>query len=223
MLYFTTAAVGVVTSSGEPVRMAVGSHWLSAQFNSLLQKTTPLATFSSVLSGLSIPYMAAASARAYGLVAAPVHTPNSCQLVGTSETLRNLHSGTHTTFLVTKPKPVLLWLCRERGAVVSMYRWTLTTPESPLHRKINSTGVLGITKTIMLKKASRETLIWRAYSPPCIYTWTQHWVSPLSILATSGAVCPTPAAQSNIHTHPWQQPPGLWEAGSRNGCSMKSQ
>lgn len=81
--------------------------------------------------------------------------------------------------------------------------------ESPLHRKISSTGGLGKIKTNHAEEGegnlttSRETLIREGNIPPGISRRTQHWLSPLNIITTSGVGCPTPTAHSNVHTHPY--------------------
>lgn len=213
MLYFTIAAAGEVTSNRGLVWTAAGTQWLRAQFNLVLQKTTPLAIFCPVLSGPSAPRMAVAPAGSCGPVATPAHTPNSSQLVGALEAWRNQTLVPMQPFWQqNQEKSVLLRFGRETDAVIKTYRWPAAAAESSLHRKINSTGVLGTTKTDHAEGGkgnltkSKETLIWGAYGPPGISRGTQHWLSPLSILMTSGVGCPTPMAQSNVHTHPWRQP-----------------
>lgn len=77
MPYFTIA---VVTSNRGPVGTAAGTQWLSAQFTLLLQKTTPLATFSPLHSGPRAPRTAAAPAGSCGYSGA--HLCTSLQQAG---------------------------------------------------------------------------------------------------------------------------------------------
>lgn len=178
--------------------MAVGSQWLSAQFNLLLRKTTPLATFSPALHTQLLP-----QPDPYGPVATPVHTPNSPRLVGALRAWRNPNFGPHINFLAINPKKVSSTVILQRQ--IQCYQCTgdlCCCSWIPFAQENNSIGGLGKTKTNHAERGEGN-LTTRGKLLSGKPTDLQALPEGQEVFIASGVGCPTPTAHSSMHTHPY--------------------